>query len=349
MNTSDLIYVAGNTGLVGSAIVRKLREAGHECLIFSTYPEYDLRNQKVVNDFFEKNKPAYVFLAAAKVGGIHANNTYPAEFIYDNLMIESNIIHAAYTFGVKKLLFLGSSCIYPKLCPQPIKEEYLLTGELEPTNEPYAVAKIAGIKMCQYYRKQYGCDFISAMPTNLYGPGDNYDLVTSHVLPAMIRKFHLAKMLEIGDNDAILRDIHSHDQVKLQSSADAEIYLENHGVFFVGSSVKVKLWGTGSPRREFLYVEDLADALVHLMDNYNETSHINVGVGIDHQICEIASIVRSIVGFSGDIAWDNSKPDGTPQKLLDVSKLKNNGWHSSTSLTEGISKTYREYCSKDEI
>lgn len=300
MNSNDKIYVAGNTGLVGSAIVRKLLEKGFKNLVFTPYSEYDLRNQECVNNFFETEKPEYVFLAAAKVGGILANKNFPAEFIYDNLMIQSNTIHAAYLFNVKKLLFLGSSCIYPRICPQPIKEEYLLTGSLEPTNEAYALAKIAGLKMCSYYRQQYGCDYISAMPTNLFGPGDNFDLNTSHAMPALIRKFHDAKV----------------------------------------NNSKLVLWGTGKPKREFLYIEDLADALLFLMNNYSSEQHVNIGTGKDITIFELAQIVKSVIGFDGDISWDDTKPDGTPQKLLDVSKLHNLGWHHSISLLKGIQLTY---------
>lgn len=343
MNNTDKIYVAGNTGLVGSSLVRNLEKNGYDNLSFSPYPEYDLRYQQVVNTFFERNRPDYVFLAAAKVGGIHANNTYPAEFIYDNLMIEANIINAAYKFETKKLLFLGSSCIYPKHCPQPIKEEFLLTGELEPTNEPYAIAKIAGIKLCQYYRKQYGCDFISAMPTNLYGPGDNYHLENSHVLPAMIRKMHLAKKLEEKDYSSIIKNILVHEKVNITAVNDINTFLLKHGIKVSESSVDLNLWGTGSPRREFLYVDDLSEALIHLMQQYSDDAHINVGVGSDQSIKEIADSVKGIIGFTGNIQWDIDKPDGTPQKLLDVSKLEASGWKSRTSLIDGIRQTYTQY------
>lgn len=304
MNKQDKIYVAGHTGLVGSAIMRTLAANGYTNIITRSVDELDLRNQEVVNRFFAQEKPQYVFLAAAKVGGIHANNTYPAEFIYDNMMIEFNIIHAAYQNQVNKLLFLGSSCIYPKMAQQPIKEEYLLTGSLEPTNEAYAIAKIAGLELCKFYRRQYGCDFISAMPTNLYGINDNFDLNSSHVLPALIRKFHEAKM-----ND----------------------------------KPEVELWGTGKPLREFLYVDDLADALLHLMNNYSEEIHVNVGTGEDISIHELALIIKDVVGFTGNLKYDGTKPDGTPRKLLDVTRLNQSGWSYKTSLREGIEKVYQWY------
>jgi GDP-L-fucose synthase len=304
MDKQAKIYVAGHKGMVGSAIVRNLQNKGFTNLILKDSACLDLRNQQVVNDFFAVEKPEYVFLAAAKVGGIHANNTYPAQFIYDNLMIESNIIHAAYAQKVKKLLFLGSSCIYPKLAPQPIKEEYLLSGYLEETNEAYAIAKIAGIELCKFYRREYGCNFISAMPTNLYGINDNFDLNSSHVLPALIRKFHEAK---------------------------------------IEGSDRVVIWGTGAPKREFLYVDDLADACVFIMQKYDEEQHINVGTGEDIEIKELASIIKRITGFEGQIMNDISKPDGTPRKLLDVSKLHKLGWKHTTSLEEGIEIVYKWY------
>ncbi len=303
ISKQDNIYIAGHRGMVGSAIVRKLLKEGYNNLLLRTSTQLDLRNQKEVVDFFEKEKPAYVFLAAAKVGGIMANNTYRANFLYENLMIQSNVIHESYKNGVKKLLFLGSSCIYPKLAPQPLKEEYLLTGLLEPTNEPYAIAKIAGIKMCDAYRLQYGCNFISVMPTNLYGPNDNYDLNNSHVLPALIRKFHEAKL---------------------------------------NSEKEVIVWGTGSPMREFLHVDDLATACLFLMQNYNEEGLINIGTGTDLSIADLAEMVKNIVGFTGQIIYDKTKPDGTPRKLMDVSKLKNLGWQASIALKEGIEQVYKE-------
>jgi GDP-L-fucose synthase len=303
MNKTDKIYVAGHRGMVGSAIVRKLESEDFTNLIYRTSSELDLTNQQDVNDFFASEQPDYVFLAAAKVGGIQANNIYRADFIYQNIMIESNIIHAAYVNKVTKLLFLGSSCIYPKMAPQPLKEEYLLTDTLEQTNEPYAIAKIAGIKMCEAYRKQYGCNFISAMPTNLYGPNDNYDLNNSHVLPALLRKFHTAK--ENG-NDT------------------------------------VELWGTGSPMREFLYVDDLAEACLFLMQNYDDEQFVNVGSGTDITIKELALIIKEVVGFNGDLTFDTSKPDGTPRKIMDVSKINQMGWKYKVGLKEGIEMVYDE-------
>ncbi len=304
MDKVDKIYVAGHRGMVGSAIVRKLEQEGFSNIVCRTSNELDLRNQQAVNDFFEAEKPAYVFMAAARVGGIMANSTYKADFIYDNLMIEANTIHAAYHTGVKKLFFLGSSCIYPKLAPQPLKEAYLLTGLLETTNEPYAIAKIAGIKLCEYYREQYGCNFISAMPTNLYGPNDNYDLQNSHVLPALIRKFHEAKEAGVAG---------------------------------------VTLWGSGKPLREFLYVDDLADACLHLMLRYNEKRFVNIGTGHDLSISELALMVKELTGFTGDIVWDSSKPDGTPKKLLDISAITALGWQYTTSLEDGLKKTYQNF------
>ena len=298
------IFVAGHKGMVGSAILRKLQQEDFTNILYKNSKELDLRKQAEVFSFFEENKPDYVFLAAAKVGGIVANNTFRADFIYENLAIQNNIIHAAYLNNVKKLMFLGSSCIYPKMAPQPLKEDYLLTGLLEPTNEPYAIAKIAGIKMCEAYRSQYGCDFISVMPTNLYGPNDNYDLQNSHVLPAMIRKFHEAKIN--------------------QSSA-------------------VQLWGTGSPLREFLYVDDLANACVFLMQNYSQDGFVNVGSGIDLSIKELAETVKEIVGFEGNLMWDITKPDGTPRKLMDVTKLHDLGWKHTVDLSDGIALAYEDF------
>lgn len=304
MKKEDKIYVAGHRGMVGSAISGKLRQEGFTNQVERTSGELDLRNQQAVNDFFDKEKPEFVFLAAAKVGGIMANNTYRAEFLYDNIIIQSNIIHASWKTGVKKLMFLGSSCIYPKMAPQPLKEEYLLTGKLEPTNEPYAIAKIAGIKMCEAYRDQYGCDFISVMPTNLYGSNDNYDLNNSHVLPAMIRKFHEAK---IKNDPAVV------------------------------------IWGTGKPRREFLHADDLADACLFLMQEYDEKEFINVGTGEDIEIQELAQLIKCITGYKGEIKNDFSKPDGTPRKLMDVSKLSRLGWRPSISLEAGIKKVYNDW------
>lgn len=304
MNKEDKIYVAGHRGMVGSAIVRKLQEQGCENLLLKTSAELDLRRQQDVDDFFKKEKPKYVFLAAAKVGGILANNIYRADFLYENLMIQNNVIHAAYENAVDKLMFLGSSCIYPKLAPQPLKEDYLLTGELEPTNEPYAIAKIAGIKLCDAYRSQYNCNFISVMPTNLYGPNDNYDLNSSHVLPALIRKFYEAKMCN-------------------ESS--------------------VTIWGSGKPKREFLHADDLADACYFLMQQYNEAGFVNIGTGEDLEIKELALLIKKIAGYEGEINHDLSKPDGTPRKLMDVTKLKKMGWQAKISLEEGINKVYSNF------
>lgn len=342
MNIQDKIYVAGNTGLVGSAIVRKLKENGFENLVFTPFSQYDLRNQEQVNRFFEKHKPRYVFLAAAKVGGIHANSTYPAEFIYDNLMIEANIIHAAHLYGTQKLLFLGSSCIYPKLSPQPIKEEYLLTGELEPTNEPYAIAKIAGIKLCEYYKKQYGSSFISAMPTNLFGPGDNYHLQNSHVLPAMIRKMYLAHLWEQDRMEEIRQNFIFHEGQELSDDELIKV-LADIGITDNGGTIELALWGTGTPRREFLFVNDLADALLFLMQNYDGVEHVNVGMGKDSTIAEISGMIKQIVGFEGPILWNTDKPDGTPQKLLDVSKLYGLGWKPQHSFSESLGITFEHY------
>jgi GDP-L-fucose synthase len=296
--------------MVGSAIHRRLRAEGFNNFVFRVSSELDLRDQQAVATFFAEEKPDYVFLAAAKVGGIHANNVYRGEFLYDNLMIQNNVIHQAYLHGVKKLLFLGSSCIYPKLAPQPLKEEYLLTGLLEPTNEPYAIAKIAGIKLCEAYRSQYGCNFISVMPTNLYGPNDNYDLHNSHVLPALIRKFHEAK---------------------------------------VSGAPSVEVWGSGTPKREFLHADDLADACYFLMLHYNQPELINIGTGEDLSIRELAESVKATVGYEGYISWNTSKPDGTPRKLMDVSKLHGLGWRHRISLEEGLRMVYEEYAGQAEV
>lgn len=304
------IYVAGHRGMVGSAILRGLEKNGYSNIITRTSTELNLINQQAVFDFFEEEKPDYVFLAAAKVGGIVANNTYRADFLYENLAIQNNIIHASYLQQVKKLMFLGSSCIYPKLAPQPLRESYLLTGSLEPTNEPYAIAKIAGIKMCEAYRDQYGCNFISVMPTNLYGPNDNYSLENSHVLPAMIRKFHEAKQKNL---------------------------------------TQMTLWGTGSPMREFLHADDLAEACLYLMESYNEKELVNVGTGEDVTIKELATNVKEIVGFEGEILWDTSRPDGTPRKLMDVSKLHGLGWKHKIELNEGIRLAYQDFLTNPSI
>lgn len=300
MQSNSKIFVAGSNGMVGSAIVRELERNGYTNIIKKPSKELDLRNQQAVLAFFEQEKPQYVFLAAAKVGGIYANNTYPADFLYDNLMIQNNVIHASYIYGIQKLLFLGSSCIYPKFSPQPIKEEYLLTGSLEPTNEAYAIAKIAGVELCKFYKKQYGCNFISAMPTNLYGINDNFDLNNSHVLPALLRKFIEAKQ---------------------------------------NNSPEVTVWGTGTPMREFLFVDDLAKACLFLMQNYNDENTINIGTGEDITIKELAQTIKDIVGYEGELIFDATKPDGTPRKLLDVSKINALGWKHSVDLREGVEKT----------
>jgi GDP-L-fucose synthase len=307
MDKESKIYIAGHHGLVGSALKRKLESKGYTNLIFRTHKELDLTNNQAVNEFFAQEKPKYIFLAAAKVGGILANSTYPAEFIYENMMIEANVINASYTYGVKKLLFLGSSCIYPKLAPQPLKEEYLLTGPLEETNEAYAIAKIAGIRLCKHYNQQYGTNFISVMPTNLYGPNDNFDLETSHVMPALIRKFHEAK---------------------------------------VNNESEVIVWGTGKPLREFMHVDDMADACVYLMENYEFPEigeFVNIGVGEDIPISELVELIKEIVGFEGKIKYDTLKPDGTPRKLMDVTKLNELGWKAKISLKDGIKETYELY------
>ncbi len=308
MEKNARIYVAGHRGMVGSAIVRKLQKDGYTNILIRTSSELDLRNQQEVEQFFADTQPEFVFLSAAKVGGIHANNVYRAEFLYDNLMIEANVIQAAYRNQCKKLLFLGSSCIYPKMAEQPLKEESLLSGFLEPTNEPYAIAKIAGIKLCEAYRDQYGCNFISAMPTNLYGPNDNYDLNNSHVLPALIRKFHTAK-----------------------SNGDAE----------------VEVWGTGSPLREFLHVDDLAEACMHLMLHYNDKLFVNVGTGEDLSIKDLAEMVKEVTGFEGNIRWNTEKPDGTPRKLMDVSRIHASGWKHRIALRDGITAVYAEFKTKE--
>jgi GDP-L-fucose synthase len=301
MEKNSKIYIAGHRGMVGSAIHRHLENMGFDNFVTRTSKELDLRNQAAVEAFFAEEKPDYVFLAAAKVGGIQANNVYRADFIYENMMIQSNVIHQSYVHGVKKLMFLGSSCIYPKMAPQPLKEEYLLTGLLEPTNEPYAIAKIAGIKMCESYRLQYGCDFISVMPTNLYGPNDNYDLNNSHVLPALLRKFHEAKQNNVPE---------------------------------------VVVWGSGSPKREFLHADDLAAACIFLMETYSEPGLINIGTGEDLSIKELAELMARVTGYEGKIVWDSSKPDGTPRKLMDVTKLHSAGWHHKIDLEEGVRMVY---------
>ena len=304
MELNSKVYIAGHRGMVGGAIFRHLSGKGFTNIITRTSSELDLRNQAAVNDFFIAKKPKYVFLAAAKVGGIYANNTFGADFLYENLMIEANIIHAAANNAVTKLMFLGSSCIYPKMAPQPLKEDYLLTGTLEPTNEPYAIAKIVGIKMCEAYRRQYSCNFISVMPTNLYGFGDNYNLNNSHVLPALIRKMHEAK---------------------------------------VSNAEEVLVWGTGTPKREFLFADDLAEACIFLMENYNEEQLVNIGTGEDLSIADLATLIKNIVGFKGKLVFDSTKPDGTPRKLMDVTKLHNLGWKHTIELSEGIKMAYKDF------
>jgi|WetSurSiteA1Bulk_404760.scaffolds.fasta_scaffold23358_2 GDP-L-fucose synthase len=371
MEKNSKIYVAGHNGMVGSAIVRQLTAQGYSNLLFTPFPPYDLTSQKIVSEFFENETPDYVFLAAAKVGGILANNTYRAQFLYENLMIQNNIIHQSYMHGVRKLLFLGSSCIYPGNCPQPIKEEYLLTGELEYTNEPYAIAKIAGLKMCESYNIQYGTDFISVMPTNLYGPNDNYNLETSHVLPALIRKIHLGKCLENNDWDSIREDLKKRPIEGVNDlSSDSEILgkLSKYGIDVspdtthrsphTTNPVSITLWGTGRPYREFLYVDDLAEACLYVMNHVdfkdlkpsvNNTSsvikntHINIGTGKDLTIKELAQLIKESVKFQGQLKWDTSRPDGTFRKLLDVSKINNLGWMEKISLEEGIRMIYEKY------
>ena len=347
MDKTSKIYVAGHRGLVGSAIVRRLKADGCGNLIYRTSRQLDLTRQQKVEAFFKKERPEYVFLAAAKVGGIWSNNMYPAEFIYSNLAIQSNIVHAAYRTGVKKLLFLGSSCIYPKHCPQPMKEEHLLSGYMEPTNEPYAVAKIAGIKTCQSYNRQYGTNFVSVMPTNLYGPNDNFDLENSHVLPALIRKFHLAKSAAQKDWESIRRDEATFGPIPAEIKKSLGMNPTTNQPFDHSTdSPEIILWGTGAARREFLFVDDLADACLHIMNTYNDSEIINIGCGKDQTIKELAEIVSEIVGYGNAIKWDASKPDGTLLKLLDVSKLKSLGWQAKTDIKDGIRQAYAWYLKK---
>jgi GDP-L-fucose synthase len=352
MNINSKIYIAGHNGMVGSAILRNLELEGYSNFVFTPYPDYDLTNQKTVQAFFEKEQPEYVFNAAAKVGGILSNSVYRAQYIYENLMIQNNIIHSCYLNNVKKMLFLGSSCIYPKSSPQPIKEEYLMTGKLEPTNSSYAVAKIAGVEMCWAYNKQFGTKFIPVMPTNLYGPNDNFDLESSHVLPALLRKFHLAKMSLDRNLDGIQND------EKLNGRIPDDI-LESLGIKRFSQSLRfistppefpaVILWGTGKPRREFLYVDDLADACIYLMKINDKQLFVddcplfNIGTGLDLTTSQLAELIKSITSFTGNIVYDLEKPDGTPQKLLDVSRLKDLGWQSRTSLEDGLRKIYSWY------
>ncbi len=369
MNKDSKIYVAGNRGLVGSAICRALKRRGYENLVFTPHAQYDLIDTKTVEDFFEKERPEYVFQSAAHVGGIIANLTYRADFIYQNLMIEANIINSAYKYGAKKLLFLGSSCIYPKNPPQPMTEDVLLTSDLEYTNEPYAISKIAGIKLCESYNLQYGTNFISVMPTNLYGPNDNYNLETSHVLPAMIRKFHLAKCLENKDFDGIRKDLNRRpiEKISGENSLDEQLaIIKKYGIFSDGNETVVELWGDGSPRREFLHSDDLGDACVYLMENVDfsdilknqfnitdfsvpytksevKNTHINIGTGKDLLIKELAEMVKTTVGFNGRIIWNSDKPNGTPQKLLNVSKLESLGFKYKIELSEGVKRSYKNY------
>ena len=374
MKKNSKIFVAGGTGLVGSAIIKKLIDRGYGNIVSNYHKRppvsdynasienhhLDLTIQSEVDRFFEEEKPEYVFLAAARVGGIVANDTWKAEFIYDNIVIASNAINASYRYGVKKLLNLGSSCIYPKFAPQPMREEYLLTGELEPTNEPYAIAKIAAIKLCRYFNEQYGTNFISVMPTNLYGPNDNFDLINSHVLPALIRKFHLGKLLADRRFDLIKEDFLTHgnsknlidDHVVMideKSSSEDVLRVLNYFGISKASAVTVDLWGSGNPYREFLHVDDLADAVIYLMENYDYSDlgeFINIGTGVDLTVKELSLMIREIVGFDGDITFDTSKPDGTPRKLLDISRLSSLDWHSKIPLQEGIQRVYEWYRGK---
>ena len=350
MDIKAKIYVAGHRGLVGSAIIKNLNSKGYFNIVTKTHSELDLTDQLAVQEFFKNQRPEYVFLAAAKVGGIEANNTYRGAFIYENMMIQNNVIHQSYVHGAKKLMFLGSTCIYPKECPQPMKEEYLLTNPLEYTNEPYAIAKIAGIKMCESYNLQYGTNFISVMPTNLYGPNDNFDLETSHVLPALIRKIHLANLLSESKFDSVVSDLN------VDNIEEAKTYLSRFGV----SAGSVEIWGTGTPRREFLWSEDMADACVFLMQNRNfsdthsatekeiRNTHINIGTGIDVSIKELAEIIKNVTGFKGKLVFNSDKPDGTLRKLTDVSKLQTLGWKHKIDLEEGISKLYNWYLNPEK-
>lgn len=373
MEKRSKIYIAGHTGLVGSAITRNLKKKGYENLVFKHLNELDLTNQRETAAFFEKEKPEYVILAAAKVGGIVANNTYRAQFIYENVMIQNNVIHQSYLHGVKKLLFLGSSCIYPKEAPQPLKEDYLLTGPLEYTNEPYAIAKITGMKMCENYNLQYGTNFTSVMPTNLYGPNDNYDLEKSHVLPALIRKMHLGKCLQNEDWDGIEKDFDKNPVEGVNGKASkGEIVrkLAKYGIERDGNDgISITLWGTGKPRREFLHSDDMADACVYIMENIDfenellggvkggidkdnpipidkevRNTHINIGTGVDLTIKKLSEIVKRTTGFTGHINWDTTKPDGTMRKMLNVDKLHGLGWKENISLENGIQQVYNEYC-----
>ncbi len=360
MNKTDKIYIAGHNGLVGSAITRHLKKEGYDNLILADRSQLDLTKQDQVYSFFEKERPDFVFLAAAKVGGIMANNTYRADFIYDNLQIQNNVIHASWKYSVKKLLFLGSSCIYPKESPQPMLEEFMLTSPLEYTNEPYAIAKIAGIKLCESYNIQYGTDFIPVMPTNLYGPNDNYDLYESHVLPALIRKMHLGKNLMEGNmgalrKDFILRPVRGFN-IGL-SDKELIFFLQNFGIFLTNGKVDIKLWGSGKPLREFLHSDDLAEAVIFVMNKISfqdivkerglkeiRNTHINIGSGEDLSISDLAIMIKNVIGFEGELSWDPSKPDGTFRKLMDVTRLKNLGWQYNISLERGVADVYKIYC-----
>ncbi len=359
MNKNSKIYVAGHRGLVGSAIVNNLYQKGYNNILTKTHKELDLTNSTAVQEFFAKEKPEYVFLAAAKVGGIVANNTYRADFIYANLMIQNNVIHESYVHGVKKLLFLGSTCIYPKTCPQPMKEEYLLTDTLEYTNEPYAIAKIAGIKTCESYNLQYNTNFISVMPTNLYGPNDNFDLEKSHVLPALIRKIHLGKALENNNWDTIKKDLNKLPIEGISGSSSEENIikiLEKYGIFKLNTKVHVEIWGSGKPMREFLWSEDMADACVFITENrdFKDTftntkdirnTHINIGTGIDISIADLANLIKTEINFQGSFKFNTDKPDGTLRKLTDVTKLNELGWKHKIELNDGIKKIYQWYLS----
>ncbi|MBS2097469.1 GDP-L-fucose synthase family protein [Carboxylicivirga linearis] len=358
MDKNAKIYIAGHRGLVGSAILRELQKEGYTNFVTKTRAELDLLDQKAVSEFFKQEKPDYVFLAAAKVGGIMANNTYRGAFIYENLQIQNNIIHSAYESGVKKLLFLGSSCIYPKNAPQPLKEDYLLSEELEYTNEPYAIAKIAGIKMCESYNLQYGTDYISVMPTNLYGPNDNYNLETSHVLPALIRKMHLGKLLKANDWSSIDIDLNNRpiEGVSGTSSQEEKLaILEKYGIYLKDNSVVITLWGSGKPMREFLHSDDMAAACIYVMNNISfddvaegktevRNTHVNIGCGEDLTIKDLALTIKEVVDYDGELVWDADKPDGTMRKLMDVSKLEKLGWKATISLKDGIANVYGKYC-----
>jgi GDP-L-fucose synthase len=369
MDKTSKIYIAGHRGLVGSAIYRNLKDKGYSKIITRTHDELDLKDYNAVASFFKKEKPEYVFLAAAKVGGIMANNIYRAQFIFENLQIQNNIIHQSYLNGVEKLLFLGSSCVYPKSARQPIKEEYLLTNVLEYTNEPYAIAKIAGMKMCEAYNIQYETNFLSVMPTNLFGPNDNFHLENSHVLQALMRKMHLSKLLMSGDFDSIRKDLHfykANGDIIPVNEKDILIYLEKYGIELklsnTGSTVSLKIWGTGNPMREFLWSDDMADACVYIMTNFDfkdiikestskviENTHINIGWGKDISIKDLAFMIQEIVGFKGQLEFDTTKPDGTPRKLLDVSKLTGMGWYPNVQLRDGIERLYKMYQTSDVI